>query len=50
MIWDILKELTIKEYEGAQHGFTHFWYQEFDAEKSVEAWEDVMRFIKEGKL
>ncbi|VOI57308.1 Acetyl esterase [Streptococcus pneumoniae] len=43
-------KITYKEYEGAQHGFTHFWYQEFDAEKSVEAWEDVMRFIKEGKL
>jgi len=43
-------KITYKEYEGAQHGFTHFWYQEFDAEKSAEAREDVMRFIKEGEL
>ncbi|CTO41697.1 TPA: alpha/beta hydrolase [Streptococcus pneumoniae] len=43
-------KISYKEYEGAQHGFTHFWYQEFDAEKSAEAWEDIIRFIKEGQL
>lgn len=39
-----------KTYHGCGHGFTHKWFEEFDALMSEKAWKDIYNFFQNKKL
>jgi len=40
-------DIRLKIYKNSDHGFTHKWFDEYNAEKSEEAWMDIESFLTE---
>lgn len=38
--------IIYREYSNVGHGFTHFWFDEYDAEKAKKAWDELVDFIR----
>lgn len=43
----VKNDIKLKIYKNCNHGFTHKWFEEFNTQKSEEAWMDIESFINE---